>query len=368
MRRIFAQIRKELTQIARDRLALALALVLPVMLMLIVSTALSLTVSNLPMVVQDLDDSPASRAYIDAFRASITFHVVSWPVERNPEDALTANRARAVLIIPRHFGRDLARGYTTQVQLLVDGTDANSARLVQGYTSQITRAFVERTAGTFVAQPVNAEIRLWFNPGRQSNRFFGPGVFVLALSMFPPLLAALAMSREMDQKTILQVYVSSISAHEFVLGKILASTCIALAEWCVAITVLIQGYGLSFVGDPTPLIVGTILYAFCVAAFGTLVGAAIPNQAAAMQAVALGGFLLILLLSGLIFPVENIPPGLRWISNLVWGRYYIELVRNSLLQGGGWSAMWTRVAAIGVIASVFYTLAWLKMRRMQVTA
>ena len=143
---------------------------------------------------------------------------------------------------------------------------------------------------------------------------------------------------------------------------------IAVAEWIIALIVMITVFGLSFSGDPTALIAGTIVYLFCVASFGTLIGAAIPSPAAAIQVVALGGFLLILLLSGLIFPVDNIPGALRWISSLVWGRYYIEIVRDALLQGGGWPAMWTRVLAIAIIGCVFYAAAWLKMRRMQVIA
>ncbi|HXJ38927.1 MAG TPA: ABC transporter permease, partial [Bryobacteraceae bacterium] len=95
------------------------------------------------------------------------------------------------------------------------------------------------------------------------------------------------------------------------------------------------------------------------------IGAAIPSQAAAIQAVALGGFLLVFLLSGLIFPVENIPAGLRWISNFVWGRYYMEIVRDALLEGGGWPSMWSNVLVIGLIGGVFFLLAWRKMRRMQ---
>ncbi len=114
-------------------------------------------------------------------------------------------------------------------------------------------------------------------------------------------------------------------------------------------------------------IVATILYAFCVAAFGTLVGAAIPSQAAAIQVIALGGFLLTFLLSGLIFPVENIPASLRWISGLVWSRYYIEIVRDALLQGGGWPAMWFNVVMIALIGGVFYALGWKKLRRMQLS-
>ena len=99
-----------------------------------------------------------------------------------------------------------------------------------------------------------------------------------------------------------------------------------------------------------------------------MVGAAIPSQAAAMQAVAFGGFLLVFLLSGLMFPIENIPAGLRWISDFVWGRYYIEIVRDALLQGGGWPATWYKVVIIGMIGGVFYMHWWLKMRRMQVKA
>jgi ABC-2 type transport system permease protein len=365
MRRIFAQCRKELTQIIRDWRTLSLALFLPLALLFLMSTALSLTVSDLPIIVQDLDDSPASREFVDAFRASITFHVVAWPVNRQPEEAFTTNAAHAALIIPEHFGRDMARGLDSPVQLLVDASDANTAKLMAGYSGQIARAFHNTTAGSSRADPVQASIRLWYNPGRSSNKFFAPGIFVLGLSMFPPLLASLAMAKEGEQKTILQVYVSSISAHEFLLGKILAFMTVAMAECALMLIPLFTYFGLSFAGDPTPFIIATVLYAFCVSSFGTMVGAAIPNQVAAIQAVSLGGFLLVFLLSGLIFPIDNIPAGIRWISNFIWGRYYIEIVRDALLEGGGWPATWFKVAIIGLIGLIFYSIAWRTMRRMQ---
>jgi ABC-2 type transport system permease protein len=218
------------------------------------------------------------------------------------------------------------------------------------------------------AGPVEAVIRLWYNPGRSSRKFYGPGIFVLGISMFPPLLAALAMAKEGEQKTILQVYVSNVSAHEFLLGKIFAFMAVALSECVLGALLLFTYFDLNLAGDPTPGLVATLLYTFCVAAFGTMVGATIPNQAAAMQAVALGGFLLVFLLSGLIFPVENIPSGLRWISHLIWGKYYIEIVRDALLQGGGWPAVWYKVPIIGLIGMVFYPNAWRRMRRMQLDA
>jgi len=366
MRRIFAQSRKELTQIIRDWRTLALALILPLVLLLLMSTAISLTASHLPIVIQDLDDSRASHDLIDAFRASITFYVVPWPANKQPELAFSSNVARAALIIPEHFGRDMARGVASPLQFLVDASDANTAKLMAGYAAQISRAFQKN--GSSQVEPVQAAIRLWYNPGRSSKKFFGPGVFVLGLSMFPPLLASLAMAKEGEQKTILQVYVSSISAHEFLLGKILAFMEVAVAECLLMLVALFTYFGLSMAGDPTPFIVATLLYAFCVSTFGTMVGAAIPNQVAAIQAVALGGFLLVFLLSGLMFPIDNIPAGIRWISNFIWGRYYIEIVRDALLEGGGWPATWFKVVIIGIIGVIFYGIAWRKMRHMQLEA
>ena len=228
MRRVLSQARKELIQIYRDWRTLALALVLPMVLLILMSVGLSLKVNNLPIIIQDFDDSLASHDFIDTVRASITFHVVFWPVDRQAEQALSSNVARAAMIIPAHFGRDMARGANAPVQLLVDASDANTAKLMAGYANQITRAYNRRVAGGEQSVPVQTATRLWYNPGLSSRKFYGPGIFVLGLSMFPPLLAALAMAKEGEQKTILQVYVSSISAHEFLLGKIAAFMAVAL--------------------------------------------------------------------------------------------------------------------------------------------
>lgn len=368
MRRVLAQARKELTQILRDRLALALALVLPCILLFLLGSSIALKVAGMAITVQDLDASSASRDLVDAFRGSLSFHVVSWPPDRQPEEAFRKNVARAVLIIPEHFGRDLARGFSTPVQMLIDASDSNTANLISGDAGQIVRAYNANHSGALRAQPVEAQIRLWYNPGLSSRKYSGPGVFVLAISMFPPLLASLAMAKEGENKTILQVYVSSITAHEFLLGKILAFMAVGLCECVPLVFMLFTYFGLHFAGDPTPFLVATVLYTFCVSAFGIMVGAAIPSQAAAMQAVAMGGFLLVFLLSGLIFPVQNIPAGIRWISQFIWGTYYIYIVRDALLQGGGWAATWSKVLVIALIGFIFYGIAWRNMRRMQVKA
>jgi ABC-2 type transport system permease protein len=357
--------RKELVQLARDRLALALALLLPLLQLVLMGTAFSFIVRDLPLVVQDLDDSPASRDLVAGFNASLTFRVVGWPSDRHPEEALTSAAARGVLVIPVNFGRDLARGADAHVQLMVDGADGNTASLLNGYASGVMADFNARRGAAAGQAGVRAAVRYWYNPERSSRKFYGPGIFVMGLSMFPPLLATLAMAREGERKTILQVYVSNISAVEFLAGKVLAFMVVAFAEATLALALLFGFFGIQLAGDPTPFLLATVLYAFCTASFGTLVGAAIPNQMAAMQAVMMGGFLLVFMLSGLLFPLSNVPGSLRWLSALVWARYYIEIVRDAFLQGGGWSAVWYKVIAIAVIGSVFFTLAWRKMRRMQ---
>ena len=251
------------------------------------------------------------------------------------------------------------------MQLLVDASDANTAKLMAGYSGQIARAFHQQS------RLVPGRARAGGDPALVQPRTFVqevPGARAYLFSgcpCFRCLLASLAMAKEGEQKTILQVYVSSISAHEFLLGKMLAFMVVAVAECLLMLIPMFTYFGLGIAGDPTPFIVATVLYAFCVASFGIMVGAAIPNQVAAIQAVSFGGFLLVFLLSGLMFPIENIPAGIRWISYFVWGRYYIDIVRDAMLQGGGWPATWYKVAMVGLIGGVFYAIAWWTMRRMQ---
>src|SRR5262249_21092772 len=176
----------------------------------------------------------------------------------------------------------------------------------------------------------------------------------------------LAMSRESEQKTILQVYVSSISAHEYVLGKALAFFIISLAEWALVTIAGMALFGLRFIGSPMPYLVGTIIYLFCNVAFGVMAGAAISNQATAIQAISSLCFVLSFLISGFIFPLSNIPVGIRWISNIVPARYFIEISRDAFVRGAGWSAVWTAHLALALLGTIFLFVAWLKMRRMQV--
>jgi ABC-2 type transport system permease protein len=368
MKRIIAQARKELTQVFRDRLTVALALVLPLILLVLYGKAISFSVTNVPVVVEDYDQSPRSREYVELIAGSLTFQIVSLPEGMTTGEGLTGEKIRAAVIIPEHFERDLARGRHTEVQWLLDATDTNTANILRGNAAALTQAFALQIGGGAEPgkQAIVAETRLWFNPGRETDKYIGPGVIAVVLALFPPLLVALAMSRETEQKTILQVYVSSISAGEYILGKTLAFFMIALAEWVLVTAVGMVLFGLRFAGDPTPFLVGTVLYLLCNVAFGTMAGSAIPDQASTIQAVAMVCFMLSFLLSGLMFPLSNIPAGIRWISAAVPARYFIEITRDAFVRGGSWAGVWQGEIALAVLGSLFLFVAWMKMRKMQV--
>lgn len=370
MKRIIAQARKELTQFSRDRLTLALALVLPLILLVTYGRAISFSVTGVAIFVEDFDASPRSRAYIETIAASRTFRIVALPEGMRTADALAAEAVRAVVTIPSRFESNLARGRDVEVQWLIDATDANTANILRGNAAALTQAFSGQHRGAAEQPPVKArirtEIRLWYNPGRESDKYIGPGVIAVVLALFPPLLAALAMSRENEQKTILQVYVSSISAREYVLGKTLAFLVVALAEWALVLAFGMWFFSLSFAGDPLLFLLCTIVYLFCNIAFGVMAGAAMPNQAMTIQAVATVSFVLSFLLSGFMFPLSNVPAGLRWISNIVPARYFIEIARDAFVRGSGWSAIWQAVASLALLGTFFLFIAWRKMRQMQV--
>jgi ABC-2 type transport system permease protein len=368
MKRILAQVRKELTQLTRDPLTLALALVLPILLLLLLSKATSLSVRDIPVVVQDLDKTPMSRQYLEAIDTSLSFKLSALPPDTSPERALTQDLARAALVIPPNFERDLKRGRNTEVQWLIDGTDANTANVMRGKAAAVTQNFNIQIQPERAPPAIQPQLRYWFNPGREDLKYFGPGVLAFGMAMFPPLLAALALSREGELKTILQVYVSSITAFEYLLGKVIAYTLVAWAEWVTGMLVLLAVFGLQLVGDPTPLLVTTFFYLLCNVCFGTMLGAAIPNQAAAIQATQLGGFLASFLLAGYIFPVENIPQPLRLLSNIVPMRYYLEVIRDAFLRGGGWPGVWHAPIALAGLGGFFFWRAWRAMKDMQVKA
>jgi ABC-2 type transport system permease protein len=365
-KRIIAQALKELTQLGRDRLTLALALVLPLIQLLLFGFAVSLDVNNINLAIQDLDLTPISREYIATFERTNQFRLVAQGPEINVSRLLDQGKVAAGLIVPAEFSRDLSRrGREAQVQILVDGTDANTANIVRGYAKATTNAFVENLRSGSNPTSVSIQSRLWYNPGLETLKYIGPGAMAIALTLFPPLLAGLATVKEREQGTILQVYASSLTGTEYLLGKAAAYWLVGMAEVLLVNLVAWTCFGLWFAGDPTPLVIGSVFYIACGVLWGIFIGSNSKSQSTVIQAVTLSAFLLSLLMSGFIYPVANIPIGLRWISNFVPARSYILLTRDAFARGVGWPLVWPSVLTLGLLAGFFFFLAWRKLQSMQ---
>lgn len=364
-RRIFAQVIKELTQLGRDRLTLTMALGLPLLLLPLFGFAVSFDVNNINFAVQDLSRTPISREYIATFERTNKFNIVAQGPEVNVPELLDQGRISAGLVIPPEFARDLQRrGQEAQVQVLIDGTDGNSANLIRGYAQATNSAFLQNLQNQN-SPPINLESRLWFNPGLDILQYIGPGAIAVTVILFPPLLAALATTREKEQATIVQVYASSLTGAEYLLGKATAYWLVGLADILLVNLEAWLFFGLWFAGDPTPMIVSSGAYMMAGVLWGVFVGSNSSTQSSAIQTMAFTGFLLSLQLSGFIFPLENIPAAVRWITNLVPARYYVVLTRDAYVRGVGWASTWSSVLALVALSGFFFFLAWRRLRKMQ---
>lgn len=368
-KRIVAQIIKELSQLGRDRLTLTMALGLPLVLLLLFSFSTSLDVNRLNFAVQDLDNTRVSREYIATFQRTNKFRIVAQGPDVNVPALLDRGRIAAGLIIPPEFSHDLQRrGRDASVQVLIDGTDANTANIGRGYVAATTNAFVENLQSRNASPLVELQTRLWFNPGLEMLQYIGPGAIAITVTLFPALLAGLATAKEREQSTILQVYASSLTGAEYLLGKAAAYWLVGMAEVLFVNVEAWTFLGLRFAGDPTPVILGSALYIACGVLWGIFLGAGTPTQSAVIQAVSFTAFLLSLQFSGYIYPISNIPVLLRGLSNIVPARHYIILTRDAFVRGVGWIGVWGSVLALVALASLFFFLAWRRLRQMQVKA
>ncbi len=365
-KRLFAQAVKEIKQLKRDRLTVSLALILPLIFQFLLSFAVSLEVHSVPLAIQDLDLTSHSRELIATFQGTNRFRIVASGPSVNVPKMLNQTRAVVGLIIPPGFSRDISRSnISAQVQILVDGTNANTADIVQGYVEATVNSFVEKLEGksTF---GVKLQSRFWFNPGLKNIIYIGPGAIAITLTLFPPLLAGLATAKEREQGTIIQVYASSLTGTEYLLGKAIAFWLVGIAEVFLVVLAGRVFLDLWFVGDPTPWLVGSILYIACSVFWGIFLGCCAYSQSVVIDMVDISSFLISMLMSGGTYPIANIPVALRWISNFVPARYYVFLSRDSFVKGVGWSSVWGAVLALGLLASFFFFLAWRKMQKMQV--
>ncbi len=366
MRKALAVYRKELRQIGRDRRTLLILIFVPAFFLLLYGYALNFDIRHVQLAVQDRDATPESRAVVSAFINSGYFDFAG--AVYNPREAerlLDVNEARAVLVIPERFGRDVRNGLQVPVQVIVSGDNANTATTVLGYSLNILRTAGAQLApgGAQLTPPLSVEPRIWYNPELRSTLFLVPGLIAYIAMITAVASTALSIVREKESGTMEQVRMAPIDTVSFVVGKTIPYFLIALASSALIIGASMLLFGLPMRGNWGTLFVASSLFLIGALATGLLISTIADSQQLAFQMALLISFLPTLMLSGFIFPINSMPRALQVITHLVPARYFLIALRGILLKGTAIGQLLPQLGALTLYAAAMLGLAAARLAR-----
>jgi drug efflux transport system permease protein len=356
MTKALAVYRKELRQIRRDRRTLMTIVFVPAFFLLLYGYALNWDIRHIALAVQDRDQTAESRALVSAFVNSGYFDRVAdaWsPAEI--DRLLDLDTARAVLVIPEGFGRTLAGGRMPQVQLLINGENANTATTVMGYAGNIVRS-----SG---AALVTVEPRIWYNPELRSTLFLVPGLIAYILMITAVISTALSVVREKESGTMEQVRMAPIDTLSFIVGKCIPYFLISLTSAALIILAAMALFGLPMRGSWLSLLFALSLFITGALGTGLLISTVAETQQIAFQAALLTSFLPTLMLSGFIFPISSMPHALQLVTTIVPARYFLVALRGIVLKDTPIVLLWPQMVALTIYALAMLTLASVRLAR-----
>ena len=365
--RVGAMAWKETLHVRRDPRTLYLALGMPVIMLFLFGYGLSFDLERIPVAVADRDRTEASRALVDAVVASR--ELVRAGGDVSPEDAdllFRRGEALAVLVVPEGYGREVAKGLRTRVQLVVDGADAVSANQVLAKVDALVRAETRRLAGpAAAAQPPPLQVSVWtrYNPTSRSALFMVPGLAAYLLAISAVLLTALTISAEWERGSMEQLFASPVGRLVIVLGKLLPYLVLGIVELQLVLAFGAVAFDVPMRGNPVVIFVIGFFFLVGMLGQGLFISVVAKNQLVATQAGSLSALLPSLLLSGMVFPVENMPAPLQLVSRVVPARYLVHALRGVLLKGNGLDVLWPDLVAQVVFAAAILGLATLKFQR-----
>ncbi|HXW06192.1 MAG TPA: ABC transporter permease [Vicinamibacterales bacterium] len=358
--------RKELRQIRRDRRTLLILVFVPAFFLLIYGYALNFDIRHVALAVEDRDGGAESRALVSAFVNSGYFDLVGRiHAPREAERLLDLNRARAVLVIPAQFGRDLRAGRVPAVQVIVSGDNANTATTVMGYASTIVRSVGRDLArGSAPGQArLSVEPRIWYNPELRSTLFLVPGLIAYIAMITAVTSTALSIVREKESGTMEQVRMAPIDTLSFVIGKTAPYFVISLASAALIILASMALFGLPMRGNWLALLVALSLFLIGALGTGLLISTIAESQQVAFQIALLVSLLPTIMLSGFIFPISSMPAFLQLVTHAVPARYFLVALRGIVLKGAGLQLLLPQLGALSIYAVAMLGLASLRLAR-----
>lgn len=356
--RILSIAKKELSQLFRDRRALPIILVMPIIQVILFGYVTGSELKNIQFAVCDRDNSATSRQMIAKIEHSRYF--VNQGATRDAtalEGLMDAGAIKIGLVIPAAFERDLRRGAQPKAQVLIDGTDSNTATIAQNYFLSIIQSMAQQIAKERLAQagrppgsgaPVHLNYHVYYNPELKSVYYMVPGVTVTVLLLITMMLTSLSIVREKEKGTIEQIMVTPVKSWEFILGKLLPYPIIGMIDVFLVGTVGSLWFGIPIHGSILLLLLSSLLFLMTTLGLGLLISTISSTQQQAMLSTM---FFLIpnILLSGFVSPIANMPQVLQWLTYLIPARYFMEIVRGIYLKGVGIDYLYPQLLALAAI-------------------
>jgi ABC-2 type transport system permease protein len=364
--RILAMARKEVIQIRRDPRSLLIIIAMPLLQLFTYGYAVNLDVKHIPLCVYDRDGTQTSQDLLKRFQATDYFDVryVS-PNYREVVRHIDDGACTVAIVVPSQFSEHLRANGQTTVQALLDASDSNTANIGMGYATSIVQAYSsnlqvewQQRHGLGGAAPdITFQPRTWFNEDLESMSNIIPGVMALVMAVVGAFLTSLTIAREWERGTMEQLISTPVDKLEIEIGKLLPYFVIGMADTALCAGMAVWWFGVPFRGSWTVMFTCSMLFLIVVLALGYLISVAAKSQLAASQLALVATFLPAFLLSGFIFPIEQMPLVVRWITLILPARYYVSILRNVFLKGTPVSFMAGQITALVVLAVVAITLA-----------
>jgi len=371
--RIQQMLIKEFIQTFRDPKMMGIIFMMPIVQVLIFGYAVTTDVRHVKTAIHDLDNSVVSRELISRFEKSGYFDIVEY-VERDERatELIDRDQVKAVLRINNGFGEALRAGRTAKLQVIVDGTDSNTAGIVLDYSSKISLRFSQQVLMTrftrirgLAQKPghVTLETRAWFNENLESRNFYVPGVIAIIVMLITLMLTSMAVVREKEIGTMEQIMVTPIRPFEFILGKTVPFALIGFADVVLITLIGVFWFEVPIRGSLPLLFSATSLYLMTTLGVGLLISTVSSTQQQAMMSTFFFYFPAVLL-SGFMFPINNMPIVIQWCTYLNPLRYFLVIIRGVFLKGVGLEILWPQLAALAIMGVA--TL-WMAASRFQKT-
>jgi len=364
-------IRKEFIQLRRDRRMFFIVFFSPVLQLFLLGYAANLDIRNIPVVFCDLDATRTSRDFIAQFPASGYFSLQATVDRAEDVDAyIDQGKASLAVILPKGMGRRLAGRKSVRVQVIVDGAESQSAIVGLNYATMIGLKYSRqlllerlRSASPGLSIPrVEPEVRVWYNPELRSRNFMIPGVLAMVLMIITMMLTSLGIVKEKELGTMEQLIVTPVRPHELILGKLLPFFLIGLVEITVVVAVAVFGFGVPVKGSVWLLFGLSPTFMLTTLGLGLFISTISRNQ---QQAMLTAAFFIIpqIILSGFVFPIENMPRLIQWLTYVVPLRYFLVIIRGLFLKAVGLNALWDETAALLIFGLAILGLSILRFRK-----